>query len=41
LALEKLQQTVEDTWVSSQQVMQETGEIVVKMGGLSNNAFLR
>ena len=41
LALQKLQQTVEDTWVSSQHVMQETGEIVIKMGGLSNNAFLR
>jgi DNA-binding HxlR family transcriptional regulator len=39
--LQNLQQLVEDTCNSSQQVMQDTGGIVIKMGGLSNNAFLR
>jgi Mn-dependent DtxR family transcriptional regulator len=39
--LQKLQQLVEDTWNSSQQVMQDTGGIIIKMGGLSDNALLR
>lgn len=41
--LQNLQQIVEDTWDSSQQVMQDSGGggIIIKMGGLSNNAILR
>lgn len=40
LVLRNLVQIVEDTWSSSQQLMQETGGIVIKMGGLSGNAFV-
>ncbi len=40
--LQNLQQIVEDTWDSSQQLMQDSGGgIIIKMGGLSNNAILR
>jgi len=39
--LQNLQQLVEDTWNFSQQVMQDTGGTIIKMGDLSNNEFLR
>jgi hypothetical protein len=39
--LQNLQRLVEDTWNSSQQVMQGTDGIIIKMGGLSDNALLR
>ncbi len=39
-ALAELQQIVEDTWISSEQVMRNTA-VIVEMGGSSNNAFLR
>jgi len=38
--LQELQQIVEDTWNSSVQVMQDTA-IILKVGGLSDHAFLR
>jgi len=41
LVLQNVQRLVEDTWESSQQVMQDAGGVIIKMGGLSNNAFLR
>jgi DNA-binding HxlR family transcriptional regulator len=41
LVLVDLQELVEDTWESSQQVMQDAGGVLIKIGGLSSNAFLR
>jgi predicted transcriptional regulator/DNA-binding HxlR family transcriptional regulator len=39
LLLQRLKQIVDDTWNSSEQVMRDT-ELIVKAGGLTNNAFL-
>jgi len=39
--LQNFQQLVEETWESSQQVMQDAGGVKIKIGGLTNNAFLR
>jgi DNA-binding HxlR family transcriptional regulator len=41
LVLQNIEQLVESTWESSQQVMQDAGGVTIKIGGISNNAFIR